>query len=35
MKTTEPDYMGQEGEWERDAVLDPAWEKQQKKVFVN
>ena len=26
------DYMLQEEEWERDGLLDPAWEKQQKKV---
>lgn len=26
------DYMLQEEEWEREAVLDPAWERQQKKV---
>jgi hypothetical protein len=26
------DYMNQEEEWEREAVLDPAWERQQKKV---
>lgn len=26
------EYMGQEEEWEREAVLDPAWERQQKKV---
>ena len=26
------DYMIQEEEWEREAVLDPAWERQQKKV---
>lgn len=26
------DYMLQEQEWEREAVLDPAWERQQKKV---
>lgn len=25
-------YMEQEEEWERDGLLDPAWEKQQKKV---
>lgn len=26
------DYMVQEEEWEREGLLDPAWEKQQKKV---
>ena len=26
------DYMEQEDEWEREGLLDPAWEKQQKKV---
>ena len=29
------DYMPQEEEWEREAVLDPAWERQQKKVLSN
>lgn len=31
-------YMEQEEEWEREGLLDPAWEKQQKKViakFIN
>jgi hypothetical protein len=27
------DYMMPEEEWEREAVLDPAWERQQKKVM--
>jgi hypothetical protein len=27
------DYMVPEEEWEREAVLDPAWERQQKKVM--
>lgn len=27
-------YMEQEEEWEREGLLDPAWEKQQKKVRV-
>ena len=27
------DYMVPEEEWEREAVLDPAWERQQKKVI--
>ena len=26
------DYMLPEEEWERESVLDPAWERQQKKV---
>lgn len=26
--------MGQEDEWEREGLLDPAWEKQQKKTFT-
>ena len=26
------DYMEQEEEWEREGLLDPAWEKQQRKV---
>lgn len=29
---TNGDYMEQEEEWEREGLLDPAWEKQQKKV---
>lgn len=28
----EQSYMDQEEEWEREGLLDPAWEKQQKKV---
>lgn len=28
-------YMEQEEEWEREGLLDPAWEKQQKKVNSN
>ena len=28
------DYTQQEEEWDRDALLDPAWEKQQKKVYL-
>lgn len=27
-------YMEQEEEWEREGLLDPAWEKQQKKVIT-
>ena len=26
------DYMEEEEEWDREGLLDPAWEKQQKKV---
>lgn len=28
----ENDYMHQEDDWDRDMLLDPAWEKQQRKV---
>lgn len=28
-------YMEQEEEWEREGLLDPAWEKQQKKVSIS
>jgi len=28
------DYMEQSAEWERESLLDPAWEKQQKKTFT-
>uniref|UniRef100_A0A3Q2VV02 Alpha-actinin-1 n=1 Tax=Haplochromis burtoni TaxID=8153 RepID=A0A3Q2VV02_HAPBU len=28
----ENDYMQQEDDWDRDLLLDPAWEKQQRKV---
>lgn len=27
-----PVYMEQENDWDRDLLLDPAWEKQQRKV---
>ena len=27
------DYTIQEDEWDRDLLLDPAWEKQQRKVL--
>lgn len=27
-------YMEQDEEWEREGLLDPAWEKQQRKVSV-
>lgn len=30
----EDDYMMQEDEWDRDMLLDPAWEKQQRKVSL-
>jgi hypothetical protein len=29
------DYMQQEEEWEREGLLDPLWEKQQRKVKKN
>ena len=29
----ENDYMEPEEEWEREGLLDPAWEKQQRKVW--
>ena len=29
---TQEGYMQQEEEWEREGLLDPAWEKQQRKV---
>lgn len=32
MMTTTEEYMNQEGDWDRDLLLDPAWEKQQRKV---
>uniref|UniRef100_A0A4W5L541 Uncharacterized protein n=1 Tax=Hucho hucho TaxID=62062 RepID=A0A4W5L541_9TELE len=28
----ENNYMPQEDDWDRDMLLDPAWEKQQRKV---
>ena len=28
-------YMPQEDDWDRDLLLDPAWEKQQRKVRDN
>nr|ACO14058.1 Alpha-actinin-1 [Esox lucius] len=28
----ENNYMHQEDDWDRDMLLDPAWEKQQRKV---
>jgi len=32
--TENGDYMEQEEEWEREGLLDPAWEKQQRKTFT-
>lgn len=32
--TTYDEYMAQEDEWEREELLDPAWERQQKKTFT-
>ncbi|XP_075892654.1 alpha-actinin-4-like isoform X5 [Nelusetta ayraudi] len=29
-----PTYMEQENDWDRDLLLDPAWEKQQRKTFT-
>ncbi|KAG7274617.1 hypothetical protein CRUP_009660 [Coryphaenoides rupestris] len=29
-----PIYMEQENDWDRDLLLDPAWEKQQRKTFT-
>ena len=29
------EYMEQEEDWDRDLLLDPAWEKQQRKVSVS
>ncbi|MBZ3887420.1 Alpha-actinin-4 [Sciurus carolinensis] len=28
------DYMAQEDDWDRDLLLDPAWEKQQRKLTI-
>ncbi len=28
------EYMIQDDEWDRDLLLDPAWEKQQRKVII-
>ncbi|XP_043114642.1 alpha-actinin-4 isoform X3 [Puntigrus tetrazona] len=30
----QPSYMEQENDWDRDLLLDPAWEKQQRKTFT-
>lgn len=32
---TTNEYMTQEDDWDRDLLLDPAWEKQQRKVGLN
>ena len=32
MQDGEEGYMAQDEEWEREGLLDPAWEKQQRKV---
>lgn len=32
MMSEEHQYMSPEDEWDRDLLLDPAWEKQQRKV---
>lgn len=32
MSSTGEVYMAQEDDWDRDLLLDPAWEKQQRKV---
>jgi hypothetical protein len=34
-RTIPGDYMEPAEEWEREGLLDPAWEKQQKKVSVS
>lgn len=34
MMSTTQDYMIQEDDWDRDLLLDPAWEKQQRKVCL-
>lgn len=34
MMTTTEEYMTQEDSWDRDLLLDPAWEKQQRKTFT-
>lgn len=31
----EDEYMLQEDEWDRDMLLDPAWEQQQRKVSLS
>lgn len=32
--TSTEEYMAQEDDWDRDLLLDPAWEKQQRKTFT-
>uniref|UniRef100_A0A8C8GGN9 Uncharacterized protein n=1 Tax=Oncorhynchus tshawytscha TaxID=74940 RepID=A0A8C8GGN9_ONCTS len=34
MQTSNNDYTIQDDEWDRDLLLDPAWEKQQRKTFT-
>lgn len=34
MQGSDQGYMEQEEEWEREGLLDPAWEKQQRKTFT-
>ncbi|XP_015905751.1 alpha-actinin isoform X1 [Parasteatoda tepidariorum] len=34
MMSADGSYMEQEEEWEREGLLDPAWEKQQRKTFT-
>merc|ERR1711887_502434 len=34
MQDGEEGYMAQDEEWEREGLLDPAWEKQQRKTFT-
>uniref|UniRef100_A0AAR2L1D5 Actinin alpha 3b n=1 Tax=Pygocentrus nattereri TaxID=42514 RepID=A0AAR2L1D5_PYGNA len=34
MMTSTEEYMIQEEDWDRDLLLDPAWEKQQRKTFT-
>lgn len=33
-QNNENNYMEQEEEWEREGLLDPAWERQQRKVIL-
>lgn len=33
--SSQQSYMEQENDWDRDLLLDPAWEKQQRKVSGN
>lgn len=34
MDNYDPGYMEEEEEWDREGLLDPAWEKQQRKVSL-